>query len=348
VRILIVQTAFLGDVVLTLPLVEAVRQRFPQAQVDMLTVPANAPVVQEQPGVDAVLAYDKRGTGLRGLLRLVRSVRAQRYDLVVSPHRSLRSALLVAGSGSRQRLGFRRWCTRWAYTATVPRPATAHEVQRNLQLLAALGSAPVPTTSRLTLHVAPAARHQARAYFRRCGVSHDDMVIGMIPGSQWGTKRWPAERFAALIERLSSTPQTRVALFGSPPDRPIAEAITAACKVPVLDLIGHTTLQELPAYLERCTVVISNDTGPMHIAAAVGKPIVVLYGPTTAAMGFSPYGVPWEEASVSLACRPCNAHGPQRCPLSHWRCMLDLSAEQVAAGVQRLVQRVASPGERPA
>lgn len=344
-RILIVQTAFLGDVVLTLPLVEAVRQRFPQAQVEVLTVPANAPVLQDQPGVDAVVTYDKRGTGMRGLLRIVRRVRAQGYDLVLSPHRSLRSALLVVGSGSPQRIGFRRWCTRWAYTATVPRPATAHEVQRNLQLLAALGPEPVPTTSRLTLHVAPAARRKAREYFTRCGVGQAATVIGMIPGSQWGTKRWPAARFAALIERLSGTPQTRVALFGSPQDRPIAEAITAACSVPVLDLIGQTTLQELPAYLERCTVVISNDTGPMHIAAAVGKPILVLYGPTTAAMGFSPYGVPWEQASVPLACRPCNAHGPQRCPLSHWRCMLDLSVDQVAAGVQRLLQRAACPAE---
>jgi heptosyltransferase-2 len=345
VRILIVQTAFLGDVVLTLPLVEAVRQRFLRARVEILAVPAHVPLLQDQPGVDAVIAYDKRGTqrGVRGFIGMVRRVRARNYDLVLSPHRSLRSALLLTCSGIPQRIGFARWLTRWAYTATVPRPTTGHEVQRNLQLLAGLGLCSVPATGRLMLHVAPAARRQARAYFARCGVEEKEAVIGLIPGSQWGTKRWPADHFAGLIERLAGTPQTHFALFGSPQDRPIAETITAVCGVPVLDLIGRTALQELPAYLERCTVVVSNDTGPMHIAAALGKPVLVLYGPTTAALGFSPYGVPWEEAGVPLDCRPCHAHGPQRCPLSHWRCMIDLSVEQVAAGIQRLLRRAARP-----
>jgi heptosyltransferase-2 len=346
VRILIVQTAFLGDVVLTLPLIEAIHQRFPQARVELLTVPANAALLRDQPGVDAVIPYDKRGTGIRGFLRMVRQIHGQGYDLVMAPHRSLRSALLVACSGSPQRIGFTQWFTRWAYTAAVPRPASAHEVQRNLQLLEALGCRPVPTASRLTFQVAPAAWQKARAYFAGCGVGQDEVVIGLIPGSQWGTKRWPAEHFGALIKRLVSTPRTRVALFGGAPDRPIAEAITTTCGVPVLDLIGQTPLSELPAYLKRCTVVVSNDTGPMHIAAALEKPILVLYGPTTPALGFTPYGVPWEEASVPLDCRPCSAHGPQRCPLSHWRCMLDLSVEQVAAGVQRLLHRAACPGER--
>jgi heptosyltransferase-2 len=350
VRILIVQTAFLGDVVLTLPLIEAVRHRFPEARVDVLTVPANAPLLQDQPGVEAVIAYDKRGTqrGIRGFIRMVRRVRARSYDLVLSPHRSLRSALLLACSGIPQRIGFAQLLTRWAYTATVPRPAIGHEVQRNLQLLAALGPCSVSTAGRLTLQVTPAVCRKARAYFARCGVDQKATVIGLIPGSQWGTKRWPAERFAALIERLAGTLQTHFVLFGGPQDRPISEIITATCSVPVLDLIGQTTLQELPPYLERCTVVVSNDTGPMHIAAALGRPILVLYGPTTAALGFSPYGVPWEEASVPLDCRPCNAHGPQRCPLSHWRCMMDLSVEQVTAGVQRLLHRTVFLGEGPA
>ena len=125
----------------------------------------------------------------------------------------------------------------------------------------------------------------------------------------------------------------------------MAHAITSRCQAPVIDLIGQTPLLELAAYLDCCTVVVSNDTGPMHIAAALNKPIVVLYGPTTPALGFSPYGVTWEEASVALACRPCHAHGPQRCPKSHWRCMLDLSVDQVAAGVQRVMQVAVAKSE---
>ncbi len=347
-RILVIQTAFLGDVVLTLPLVEALHTCFPGAHLTMLTTPANAPILDGQPGVDTIMTYDKRGAqqGVRGMWALARRVRAQGYDVVVSPHRSMRSAVLAAYSGSPQRIGFAQWGTRWAYTATVPRPVAAHEAERNVQLIQALQPAQPPASSRLTLRIAPEAHKQADSFFAAAGITGNTMLVGIIPGSQWGTKRWPAERFAALVERVTIRTNTRCVLFGAPGDRAIAEAITAACRRPVLDLIGHTDLQALPAYLDRCTVVVSNDTGPMHIAAALGKPIVALYGPTTAAMGFTPYGVLWEEMSVPLPCRPCNAHGPHRCPLSHWHCMLDVSVEQVIAGVERLLQRTHHAGER--
>ena len=339
-RILIVQTAFLGDVVLTLPLVASVRQWAPQARVEVLTIPANAPIVVGQPGVDDVLTYDKRGgqRGWRGLAQMRRAIRERAYDMVISPHRSWRSALLVAASGSRRRVGFRQWWTRWAYTATAPRPKRGHEVARNHELIKLLdGDAPEP--ERFALRVEREARRQAEAAWARAGVGDGEVLVGLLPGSQWGTKRWPAEHFAALIDRLSEWPRTHCALFGAPHERDIADAVAAARQAPVIDLVGQTPLRDLPAYMERCDVVVSNDTGPMHISAALGKPIVTLYGPTTPELGFSPYGVAWEEASVaSLSCRPCHAHGPERCPLSHWRCMRELPPEHVAQAVARLLR----------
>lgn len=340
VRILIVQTAFLGDVVLTLPLLAAIRQWAPQAWVEVLTIPANAPVLQGQPGINAVLTYDKRGRqrGLCGLVRMGRTIRSRAYDMVISPHRSLRSALLVAASGSGRRLGFRQWWTRWAYTATVPKPAHGHEVVRNHELVK-LVDANLPVPGPFSLQVEAGKRRGAAEALSRAGVGADDVLVGLVPGSQWGTKRWPAEQFAALIDQLTAWPGTHCVLFGAPQERDIAEAVVAACRAPVIDLIGKTSLRELPAFMERCDVVVSNDTGPMHIAAALGRPIVTLYGPTTPALGFAPYGVLWEEASVaSLSCRPCHAHGPERCPLSHWRCMRELQPSQVAAGVARLLR----------
>ncbi len=207
VRVLIVQTAFLGDVVLTLPLIATLQQHFPGVQVDVLTVPAHAAVLQQQPGIHRVIAYDKRGKqrGMRGFLAVMRQIQARRYDVVLAPHRSLRTALLVAWSRASRRIGFARWLTRWAYTTTVPRPVKGHEVERNVHLLRALGVYAVSPAARLRLRVTPAARQTAAAYFTRGGIAAQDVVVGLIPGSQWGTKRWPAERFAALIDHLAST-----------------------------------------------------------------------------------------------------------------------------------------------
>lgn len=345
-RILIVQTAFLGDVVLTLPLVQAVCQRFPQARVEVLTTPAHAPLLHGQPGVYSVLTYDKRGrqSGLRGFLDMVRTLRARRYDVALSPHRSWRSTLLLRCSRIRQRIGFAQPATRWAYTTTVPRPTVAHEVEKNLQLLTAFGPS-LTAVDRPAFHFSTAERDNARRYFARHSVTSEARVIGFIPGSQWGTKRWPATRFADLIRRSAIEWPGHFVLFGGPTDRPLADTILSTCGVPVLDLIGRLTIAELPAYLDRCDMIISNDTGPMHIAAALGKPVVILYGPTTADLGFFPYAVPWEEASVSLACRPCHAHGPERCPLQHWRCMLDLTVDHVVASMHRLWHRLAASPE---
>ena len=337
-----VQTAFLGDVVLTLPLIHALRQRFGAARVDVLTVPAHAPVLQGQADIDTVLTYDKRHAqrGLWGLVEVGRMLRVRGYDLILSPHRSMRSACLVALSGATWRIGFDHWLTRWAYTQTVPRPDTAHEVERNLQLLTVCGGNHETVSGQMTLRVCEVARRAAWDDLAASGAAEGDIVIGLIPGSQWATKRWPEARFAALIERLSTEPGIHCVLFGGPQDRPIAEAIRTRCRAHVIDRVGHTALGDLPAYVANCTVVVSNDTGPMHIAAALGKPIVALFGPTTPAMGFAPYGVRWEEASVSLPCRPCHAHGPSRCPLSHWRCMQDLRVEHVASSVYRLLSHV--------
>ncbi|GIX46475.1 MAG: heptosyltransferase [Candidatus Tectimicrobiota bacterium] len=342
-RVLVVQTAFLGDVVLALPLVAALHQRFPQAQVDFLTVPAHVPLLQTQPQIAAVLAFDKRGRqrGLRGLLAMARVLRARRYDLALSPHRSWRSALLLCLSGIPRRLGFARWGVRWAYTDTVPRPRSGHEVARNHALLSPLAPPAVPLPARLRLHVPAAARRRVAAALARAGVMPQETLIGLVPGSQWATKRWPPEHFAALMACLRGRLKARFVLLGSPAERPLAEAIVARCPEPVLDLVGRTPLADLPAYVQRCRLLVSNDTALVHVAAAVGTPVVVLYGPTAPALGFFPYGVPWEEASVALPCRPCHPHGPRRCPLRHWRCMRELTAEQVAAKVQRLLAKSA-------
>lgn len=268
---------------------------------------------------------------------MARVVRKQHYDLVISPHRSWRTAVLVACSGSPQRVGFRQWWTQWAYTDTILRLSEGHEVARNHRLLAALDIGATAQPQKMTLQVPALSQQAAWSALTSKGQDMGDIFIGLIPSSQWGTKRWPTAHFAALIEKLSTRPQTHCILFGAPSERQIADDILQACTAPVIDLVGRTPLQDLPAYLACCTVVVSNDTGPMHVAAAVGKPIVSLYGPTTPALGFSPYGVRWEEASVELDCRPCHAHGPHQCPLGHWKCMKELSVERVIEGVDRLL-----------
>lgn len=326
-RSLVVQTAFLGDVVLTTPLLGVLAER--HGPVDVVTTPAAAPLLETHPAVRRVIPYAKRGAdrGIAGLLRLGRALRAERYAFAYLPHRSLRSAALAVIARIPRRIGFADgW--RLLYTGSRRRPASGHEIDR----LLALADAPPHHQTVPTLGLTAADVAAVEAALRSGGIAGP--FAALAPGSIWGSKRWP--HYGALAERIAGLAD--VVVVGGAEDAPLGEDITAAVGRSSgrgLNLCGRLSLRESAAVIWKAGVLVTNDSAPLHFAQAVGTPTVAIFGPTLPSFGFGPRGPRDRALGVdSLACRPCSAHGPARCPLGHHLCMQSLRVEDVLHAIE--------------
>jgi heptosyltransferase-2 len=324
-RVLVIQTAFLGDVILTTPLLAALARE--HGPVDLITTPAAASLVERHPAVREVIRYDKRGQdrGAGGFFRLVRQLRQRRYERAYLPHRSWRSGALAWLAGIRERIGFSDGST-ILYTSTVKRPEAGHEVER---LLALAGPGVEPPVS---LVLEPEDRLQADRWLADHGISGE--FIALAPGSIWGTKRWPY--YGELVRRLSQP----VVVVGGKEDCALGESIVAAGSGRASNASGELSLRASAALIAKAQLLVTNDSAPLHMATAAGTPIVAIFGPTLPSFGFGPRGQ--RDRIVEhdhLACRPCSAHGPEICPLGHHRCMRELGVEQVIEAIEGVRDR---------
>lgn len=329
-RALVLQTSFLGDSLLTLPLLRRLKESLPEARISVLTLPKHADVFRGCPWVDEVILDDKRGRhrGLRGLWRIAAELRPRRFDLAVLPHRSLRSALVARLAGVPRRVGFAASAGRFLLTDVVPFSWLAHDLERNLALARPVGGAGAPAPGESRYVVPPPLSDALARRLREAGIPDDARVAGVHPGAAWATKRWPAERFAELCRRLAAE-GLAPALIGGPADSAVGAEIARACGA--ADLTGGTDLAELKALMGRLSLFVTNDSGPMHLAAACGVPVVALFGPTTRELGFFPYGAGHRVVEAELGCRPCGLHGGRACPEGHFLCMRLLTVERVHA-----------------
>jgi len=319
---LVIQTAFLGDVVLTTPLLSALAARY--GPVDVVTTPVAAGLLETHPAVREVIRYDKRGAdaGLAGFWRVASGLRARGYDLVVLPHRSWRSAALALSANVPERTGFADAAPAVTYTTRIPRARTGHEVDR-LLALAGTASADAPPVS---LALEPGDYAAADQWLAGRGLAAG--FVALAPGSIWATKRWPY--YPELAEALDGP----VVVIGGPDDGQLAETIVGRAPNRVHSAAGALNLRASAALIARARILVTNDSAPLHLGTAVGTPIVAIFGPTTPAQGFGPRGAgDTALGHPALACRPCSAHGQRVCPLLHHRCMRELSVETVVAAV---------------
>ena len=325
---LVIQTAFLGDVVLTTPLLATLAAA--HGPVDVVTTPAAASLLATHPAVRTVVPYDKRGAdrGLGGLRRMVARLRGGDYARAYLPHRSWRSATLALLARIPERVGFADAPAAITYTRRVTRPRSGHETDRLLQLAwEVAGRAEAPGVS---LALTEADRAVAANWLRSAGI--DGRFVALAPGSIWGTKRWPG--YPELARRLDLP----VVVVGGPEDAAVAQAIAAAAPGRVRSAAGVLPLRGSAALIERAAVLVTNDSAPLHLATAVRTPIVAVFGPTVPEFGFGPIGPDDHVLGVTgLPCRPCSAHGPQVCPLGHHRCMRELDAGAVLAAVRAII-----------
>ncbi|HEY2025916.1 MAG TPA: lipopolysaccharide heptosyltransferase II [Gemmatimonadaceae bacterium] len=328
---LVIQTSFLGDTVLTTPLLSQLANRGP---VDVVTTPAGATVLANHPAVREIIPYDKRGAdrGIGGMLRLARRLRASRYDIALLAQGSWRSAAIAWLARIPQRIGFDTSAGRLLYTRRVPYRDDLHHAARLLLLSRPNGRE--PTVAELAPSLFPGERERAEVdTLLAAHGAEAERLVALAPGSVWATKRWPY--YPELAQLLSD--DARIVVVGSAADSPLARAIAIAAPG-AIDATGQLSLLASAELIRRCAVLVTNDSAPMHLASAMGTPTVAVFGPTVPEFGFGPLS---PRASVvghdTLPCRPCDRHGPQRCPLGHHHCMRELEASLVAERARALL-----------
>ena len=337
-EILVVQTAFLGDIVLTTPLLRELKRAQPGSKTTVATTPLGAALLGGHPAVDALHVLDKRGAtkGPLGMLRALDSLRRVRFDASIAAQRSSRTGIVVRFAGGPTRVGFRGAPGAWAYTDRVTWDGDLHAVHRYLALAAPLGGRP-DADPQPTLHVDATARAWVDELLRSHGIAPADPLLAISPGSIWGTKRWTPEGFASVARSVRDL-GLRPVLVGSPDEAALCGTIAELASGGVPILAGTTGIRELVALLARARALVVNDSGPGHVASAVGTPVVAIFGPTVPAFGYTPFGsgnvIVEHEA---LPCRPCDRHGPQVCPLGHHHCMTEIPAARVIEAVARVV-----------
>ncbi len=353
-RILIIKPSSLGDIVHALPVLAALRARHPRARIAWLAGESFAPLLEGHPLLDDVIRFDRRRFGRMlqsprifwEFLRFVADLRRRRFDLVIDLQGLVRSGFLAFASGARERIGFAkaRELAGAFYSRRVRCPADdVHAVDRNLCVAAALGL-PADTPG-FPLALRPDEHAQARALLADVGTRPLERFTAVLPGARWPSKQWPAQHWAGLLARLAQEDLPPAVLLGGPGDLPVLQAIQGACPVPLLSLVGRTSLRQLTALLARAELVICCDSGPMHLAAALGRPLVALFGPTNP-QRTGPYGRAARVVSLSVPCAPCYA---RTCPLQHHDCLERLSIERVIAEVRKLRASLSSePGAGPA
>ena len=341
---LIIQTAFIGDTILTTPLIAELATRGP---VDIVTTPISAPLLQNNPALRRVFVFDKRNAqrGIGGLWAMARTIRRHRAEHDAGVNRtvaylaqsSTRSAALAVLAGAHERIGFATAPARSMYTKRVPYIENQHHAARLWMLAFPNEGRAEPRADRLRPRLFPGVAEKAAVndLLREHGVSGP--FVAVAPGSVWGTKRWPY--YPELAQRVAA--RFPVVVIGGKDDQAQVDAIAAV--VPpdrMVSAVGRLSLLASAELIGRAQAIVSNDSSPTHLASAMGTPTITIFGPTVPDFGFGPLAPrSATPGHAGLDCRPCDRHGPQRCPLGHWRCMRELGVHDVERLLERALEK---------
>lgn len=363
-KILIRATNWVGDAVMCIPALAAVRARWQEAHIAILARPWVADIYAGQGLADQLIPFEHKGrhAGIAGVERLARELRGEKFDTALLLQNAFEAAWIAFRAGIPQRIGYARDGRSWLLTQPIPVPLhkeiPAHETFYYLELLkrarlAATSSAPntplLPSgIPEIRLRIPPekAARAESLLAQREAQSGNAagaqpapaaSLRVALAPGAAYGSaKCWPTDRYAALADRLISEFHASVILFGSPGEREVAERIAAQMRHRPVMLAGQTSIGDLPALFSRCRLFIGNDSGAMHVAAAVGLPVVAIFGPTDP-FGTSPATERLSLVQEKVSCSPCFL---RHCPVDH-RCMTRVSFDQVYAAVQTWIPQIA-------
>jgi heptosyltransferase-2 len=343
-KILIRSTNWIGDAIMTTPAVRTIRRNFPEAEITLLALPWVGDVFRASPRVDRILAYERPGrhAGLRGKFALAAELREERFDATILLQNAFEAAFISLLAGIPVRAGYNSDGRGLLLTHGVRRTAAIkkrHQVHYYQEMLRELGCEPAGDDLEL---VVPREGDEWAADFLREAARAGRKIIGLNPGASYGpAKRWPAAKFARLAGELHQLPDAELLLFGTAADREAAAEIRRECgdSSRVKDLTGRTTLAQAMGLISRCHAFVTNDSGLMHVAAALAVPTVAIFGSTNP-VTTGPFSARASVVRTELACSPClETH----CPKKHFRCMETIGIDDVLHGIRHHLALPAGP-----
>lgn len=323
---LLIQTAFIGDVVLATAIVEKLHSAFPNDRIDFLVRKGNEGLLQGHPMLHDVLIWDKSKGKVRNLISLLRRIRQRRYDTVINVQRFFATGLLTAFSGARERIGFDRNPLSLFFTLRVPHAGERggvplHEVDRNQRLIEPI-SPGMPAKPRL--YPSKADYEAVRAY-------QSDPYLCIAPSSVWFTKQYPEEKWVSFIRQVPA--KWKILLIAGPSDKPLCERIRhlAGDGERIVNLAGRLSLLQSAALQQGARMNYVNDSAPLHFASAMNAPVTAVFCSTIAAFGYGPLSDDSAiiEHTERLSCRPCGIHGKKACPHRHFTCAYGIQDRQL-------------------
>lgn len=313
-KILIIQTAFIGDVVLATSVVEKIKKHFPECQIDFLLRKGNESLLTNNPHIANVIIFDKKNEKIKNIFKLAKQIRQYRYDKVINLHRFASSGYIAGRSKAKERIGFNKNPMSFMYTHKINhiidfKGKGTHEIERNLKLI-----------EHFTNDKFEKPRlYPSEADFEK--VKHFDKYICMAPASVWFTKQYPKQNWAKLIKALSD--KYTICLLGGPGDIDLCKEIKNNSGSDNVEILaGSLSFLESAALMKEAAMNFVNDSAPLHFASAVDAPVAALFCSTIPAFGFTPVS---DESIViethhDLDCRPCGLHGKKECPKGHFKC----------------------------
>jgi heptosyltransferase-2 len=324
-NVLLVQLSWLGDCVLSTPLIRGIKDKYPDCSVTVLTTPVAREIFVGHPVVKEVICYDKRGKdkGLGGFFRLVRLLRERNFNKVYSVHRSGRTCLLLWFAGIVERVGYRQSKLPWLFTRQIERPIDKHEVLRGLSLLE-LSDQNIDNLPDLEVGDVPV-------------LETDRPYIVLFPSSAWFTKQWHGEGFREVARFFREERGYRVIILGSKKEQDYNQSIMSGIEVE--DRTGQTSIKETMSLVKGASLVVCNDSFSLHLASAFKRPTVVVFCATSPSFGFGPWNN--RRAAVvemeGLSCKPCRRHGSNVCPTGTNLCMTGVKSERVVRVAEQMM-----------
>jgi heptosyltransferase-2 len=349
-KILIIQTAFLGDVILALPMIQTLKNLIPDSEIDFLCIPNTANILENNPSVNKIIKFDKKGKDKLGkLFNIISDIREEHYDVILCPHRSFRSALITYFSRATVRIGFDRNSYSFLLTHKVQYDKKAHEIQRNLDLISAIPGLDLDETkisdnpklypTEKDIKIVDTlfkpinltnSKNSTNSTNLKNSTNSINSHISFAPCSKWFTKQLTKDKSIEIIKGLIDKKYSIVLLGGAEDFNFCKEIEKEISNESLLNLCGRLTPIQSEVAISKSSVLITVDSAAQHLGAVTDTPIVLIYGSTNSSFGF--YPLKSEHVIIednNLDCRPCTDHGRTECPLGHFKCIKDLDTEEI-------------------